>query len=35
MEGPHTFDGTDNGTHQKVRGTFFRVALDRDARFGP
>jgi hypothetical protein len=35
MKGPHSFDGTDNGPHEKVPGTFFRVALDRDARFGP
>jgi hypothetical protein len=35
MQGPHSFDGTDNGPHAKVPGTFFRVALDRDARFGP
>jgi hypothetical protein len=33
-QGPTTFDGTDNGTHAKVPGTFFRLALDRDAQFG-
>jgi hypothetical protein len=35
MDGPPTFDGTDNGTHAKVPGTFFRLALDMRARFGP
>jgi hypothetical protein len=35
MAGPATFDGTDNGTHGKVPGTFFRLALDMRARFGP
>jgi hypothetical protein len=35
MEGPATFDGTDNGTHARVPGTFFRLALDMRARFGP
>jgi hypothetical protein len=34
VKGPATFDGTDNGPHAKVEGTFFRVALDRDGRFG-
>jgi hypothetical protein len=34
MDGPTTFDGTDNGTHAKVPGTFFRLALDMRAKFG-
>jgi hypothetical protein len=34
-QGPATFDGTDNGTHAKVPGTFFRLALDFRAEFGP
>jgi hypothetical protein len=34
-QGVATFDGTDNGTHAKVPGTFFRLALDIRAEFGP
>ncbi|MGH7225087.1 MAG: hypothetical protein ACRELF_17840, partial [Gemmataceae bacterium] len=35
MKGPHSFDGTDNGPHQQVPDTFFRLVMDREARFGP